>query len=142
MIKRFGGVNIAVKDLDAAVKKYEAVFGVKSVPTDPKDFAFPGLKGASLKVADNIMINLITATQPGNAIHGFLETKGEGVFLLSVQSTDVEKDTKDLTAKGVKMVSETPMAFSAGKVNFGHPKSMHGVQWEFVELAAGTKFSS
>ncbi len=59
MIKKFAGVSIAVKDLDTAVKKYEAVLGVKSTPADPKDFAVPGLAGASLKVGD-VLINLLT----------------------------------------------------------------------------------
>lgn len=140
MIKKFAGVNIAVKDLDAAVKKYESVLGVKSVPTDPNDFAFPGLRGASLWIGE-VMINLITSEQAGNSIANFLETRGEGVFLLSLEVDDVDKATKELSEKGVKFVSDTPLSFSAGKVNFGHPKSMHGVQWEFVQLAADTKFT-
>lgn len=140
MIKRFAGVTIAVKDLDAAIKKYEGVLGVKAIPADPKDFAFPGLKGASLNIG-GVSINLMTSTQPDTSIAKFLETRGEGVFLLSLEVDDAEKATKELGAKGVKFVSDKPISISAGKVNFGHPKSMHGVQWEFAQLASGTKFT-
>ena len=140
MIKKFAGVSIAVKDLDTAVKKYEAVLGVKSTPADPKDFAVPGLAGASLKVGD-VLINLLTSTQPGTSVANFLETRGEGVFLLSLEVDDADQATKELGAKGVKFVSPEPISFSAGKVNFGHPKSMHGVQWEFAQLAPDAKFN-
>ena len=47
---------------------------------------------------------------------------------------DVRKYMKDLTAKGVRLVSpEEPMSYSGGIVNFGHPKSLHGVQMEFIQ---------
>jgi len=141
MIKKFAGVSIAVKDLDAAVKKYEDVLGVKSIPADPKDFAVPGLAGASLKVGD-VLINLLTSTQPGNSVANFLESRGEGIFLLSMEVTDADRATEELGAKGVQFVSPTAISFSAGKVNFAHPKSMHGVQWEFAQLAADSKFAS
>ena len=132
MIKRFAGVNIAVKDLDAAAKKYSAVLGVKPIPTKAEDFAFPGLKGASFLVGD-VLINLIASEQPDTAIAKFVETRGEGVFLLSLEVSDVEQDMKDLKEKGVEFVSDKVMTFATGKVNFGHPRSMHGVQWEFFQ---------
>ncbi len=141
MIKKFAGVSIAVKDLDAAVKKYENVLGVKSTPADPNDFAVPGLAGASLKVGD-VSINLLTSMQPGTSIANFLESRGEGIFLLSLEVNDADQATEELGAKGVQFVSPTAISFSAGKVNFAHPKSMHGVQWEFAQLAPDTKFTS
>ena len=139
MIKRFFGVNIAVKDLDAAVKKYEDVLGVKAIPVSPEDFAFPGLKGASLQVG-NVFLNLIASEQPDTSIAKFVETRGEGVFLLSLEVSDLDQAMKELAAKGVAFVSDKPLPYSYGRANFGHPKSMHGVQWEFIEVRPGTKF--
>jgi methylmalonyl-CoA/ethylmalonyl-CoA epimerase len=139
MIKRFFGLNIAVKDLDAAVKKYSDVLGVKPEFIKPEDFAFPGLKGVIFTVGD-IRINIIASERPDTNIAKFVETRGEGVFLLSLQVTDLDKDMAGLAKKGVQFVSDKPMPYSAGRVNFGRPKSMHGVQWEFLEVKPGSKF--
>jgi len=132
MITNVYGVNIAVKDLDAAVKKYSALLGVQPEWTKPEDFAFPGLKGAVLKVA-GVSINLISSNNPETSIYKFVESRGEGVFLLSFQVNDLENDMKKFEQVGVKLVSPTAMAYSGGKVNFGHPKSLHGVQMEFIQ---------
>jgi len=132
MIKQLYGINIAVKDLDEAVKKYSDVLGVQPVYTKPEDFAFPGLKGATLKVA-GVSINLIASDNPETSIYKFVESRGEGVFLISLQVSDLEKDMKELTEKGVRFVSPEPMSYATGKVNFGHPKSLHGVQIEFIQ---------
>ena len=132
MIKQFYGVNIAVKDLEAAVKKYGAFLGVPPVYTKPTDFAFPGLTGATFKIA-GVSINLIASSNPETSVYKFVESRGEGVFLLSLQTDNLEKDMKDFTEKGVKFVSPNALAYSGGKVNFGHPKSLHGVQIEFIQ---------
>lgn len=133
MIDSVYGINIAVKDLDAAVAKYSAILNRKAVYTKPEDFAFPGLSGATMKIA-GVSINLISSSNPETSIYQFLEKKGEGVFLISFRVTDLPNDMKDLTEKGVKLISPNePMTYSGGIVNFGHPKSLYGVQMEFIQ---------
>ena len=136
MIKRFFAVSIAVRDLDTAVKKYGDVLGVEPEFTKPGYFPFPGIQGAFFQVGD-VRIYLIASDQADTSVAKFVETRGEGVFLLSLEVDDVEQATKEIGEKGVKFVSDTPMPFADGKVNFGHPKSMHGVQFEFVQLVPG-----
>ena len=136
MIKRLIGVNIAVKDLDAAVKRYEDVLGIKPQFLKPEDFALPGIKGAFFRVGDGL-INLLTSEQPETSIAKFLETRGEGLFLIELEVTDAEQATKELLEKGVKLVSDKPLPFEGGKVNFSHPKSMHGVMMAFAQLWSG-----
>jgi len=133
MITELYGVNIAVKDIDEAVKKYSAILGGEPEWTKPEDFAFPGLRGAVIKVG-SVSINLITSENPETSIYKFLERSGEGVFLISFRCSDLVNDMKDLAAKGVRLVSpDEPMTYSGGIVNFGHPKSLHGVQMEFIQ---------
>ncbi len=133
MVTQFFGVNIAVKDLDAAVKRYEGFLGVKPKYTKPESFAFPGLKGAEFHLPGGVQINLITSSNPETSIYKFLENKGEGVFLLSLRVNDLENDMQKFTAAGVKFVSEKALTYEGGKVNFGHPKSLNGVQIEFIQ---------
>ena len=132
MIKQFYGVSIAVKDLDAAAKKYGAILGVPAVPAKPSDFAFPGLKGVSFYLGD-VRIYLISSENPETAIYKFVETRGEGLFLFSLRVDNLEKDMQDLAANGVRLISDKPLPYSSGKANFGHPKSLHGVQIEFIQ---------
>ena len=132
MVKQFYGLNIAVKDLDAAIKKYAAILGVPAIPTDPSHFAFPGLKGASFRLGD-VNIQLIASDNPETSVAKFVENRGEGVFLISLRVDDLEKDMQNLTAHDIKLVSNKPLPYASGTVNFGHPKSLHGVQIEFIQ---------
>ncbi len=133
MIKKFYGINIAVKDLDQAIEKYSAILGSEPKHLREKDFGFPGLTGAQFLV-NEIRINLIASMATDTPVAKFVEGRGDGVFLLSVEVSDVEQLMKDLTQKGMKFTSEKPLVFSnVAKMAFGHPTSMHGVQWEFLE---------
>src|SRR5438132_3214838 len=44
MIQRIHGVNVAVKELEAAVNTYRRFSGQEPRPLERKDFAFPGLR--------------------------------------------------------------------------------------------------
>lgn len=129
MIKGIYGVNIAVKDLDEAVKKYEKVFGVTSEPLGEGDFAFSGLVGAKLNV-NGTFITLISSSDENTAVAKFLESKGEGLFLLSIEVDDVASSVEELTGRGLKFIFKETLEGNFGEVNFAHPKSAHGVQIE------------
>ena len=136
MIKGFYGVSIAVKDLDAAAEKYAEVLGIEPVTYKPEELAMPGLKGVRFRIG-GVTISLIASEQPDTAVAKFIETRGEGIFLASLEVTDVEEDMKEAAAKGVQMVVDKPIDTASGKLVFGHPKSMHGVQFEFIQPKAG-----
>lgn len=140
MIKRFRGVTIAVKDLDAAIKRYEDVLGRKAQILESDFFAFPGHKGA-LFFLDDVQISLVASEQPDSAVTKFLQTRGEGVFLISLEVKDAEQARKELLEKGIDLVGDKTQTFSGGKVNFAHPKSMNGVQIEFPQFEPGIMFS-
>ena len=134
MVKRVFAVNIAVEDLDAAVTKYSAVFAATPQPHPP--FAFPGLKGMSLRVG-NVMVNLIASDQPNTNIARFLEARGEGLFSISLEVSDIGEAMRELVEKGVEFVSGRPVDFVSGKMNFARPRSTHGVQIAFAQHEPG-----
>ena len=137
MIKGVLGINIAVHDLDAAVKKYEQFFGVKSVPSDPKGFAFPGMRGARFWM-NGFRLNLITTDNPDTGVGRFLAKRGEGVFLVSAEADDIHNDIKALEEQGFNMLLKPTSEGIFGAVNFMHPKEMHGVQFEILQPANKT----
>ncbi len=133
MIQKFFGMNIAVKDLDEAVPKYEALLGVKpEIITDPNMFAYPGMKSATFTF-DGLLINLMTSDNADNPIGKFLAKKGEGIVLVSFTTDAIEKDCRELGAKGMSFISPEAFMGGFGQVNFIHPKTMNGVQVELIE---------
>ncbi|NYZ15852.1 hypothetical protein HL658_25205 [Azospirillum sp. RWY-5-1] len=132
MITKIYGVNVAVADLEAATRKYEAFFNVKARPIGEKFFAVPGLDGNEIKVGD-FCINLIASKEEGTSIAKFVEKKGEGLFLLSVEVDNYGEDAAEMKGKGVKFLMEEPIDAAMGLVNFVHPKSMAGVQIEVFQ---------
>ena len=132
MIKGVYGVNIAVKNLDEAVARYEAATGIKAEFLAESDFAFPGLTGAKLNL-NGVYLTLISSKVPNTSVSSFLERKGEGVFLLSLRVDSIESDTASLKEKGLVFLLDQPARGDFGAVNFVHPKSMHGVQIEIYE---------
>jgi len=133
LIKGVYGMNIAVKDLAAAVKKYEGLLGVKPLKFVAEDeFAFPGLKGAVFEVG-GFYLHLVTSVADNTSIAKFLNTKGEGVFLVSLKSDNVQDDTERMTGAGAAFVLNQPVSGKFGTVNFIHPKSAHGLQLEIYD---------
>lgn len=136
MIKGIYGINIAVKDLEAAGKTYESFFGVKGRPLGPTDFAFPGLTGVQLDVR-GFVINLISYTDENTSVAKFINTKGDGFFLMSVEVDDLEQDTAAARERGMKVLLPENATGDFGAVNFVHPRSMHGVQIELFQPREG-----
>lgn len=134
MIKGIYGLNVAVKNLDEAVARYEAVFGVKAERLTARDFAFPGLSGAKLDV-NGFYLTLIASSSPDSSVAKFLERKGEGMFLLSVAVDHIDQDTEALKRCGLQFILDKSATGAFGAVNFVHPKSMHGVQVEIYQPA-------
>jgi methylmalonyl-CoA epimerase len=132
MIKGIYGVNIAVRDLEKAVEMYERLFGVKSVPLGEGDFAFSGLVGAKLEI-NGTFISLVSPTDENTAVAKFLETRGEGVFLLSVEVDNIDADVEKMRNEGLNFVLKDNLGGNYGSVNFAHPKSAHGVQLEIYQ---------
>lgn len=136
MVKRFIDVGIAVKDFDAAIKKYSEVLGVKPSILPPGHYAYSSLKGARFRIGE-ATISLVASEKTDTPIAKFLENRGEGVNHVTFEVTDIEQDMRDLAGKGVKFASDRPLAFSDGEVIFAHPKSLHGVQIAFVQAKPG-----
>ncbi len=134
MIKGIYGLNIAVADLDTATKKYENILGVSGKFITEENFAFPGLKGTSFDV-NGFHLNLIASTSPDTSVAKFIEKKGEGVFLLSLEVGDMDQALGDMRGQGLTPLLKESAKGGFGEVNFIHPKEMNGVQLEIFKPA-------
>lgn len=117
-------LSIVVKDLEAAIKRFETLFDLKvSDRGESKDFGF---KNAILPLGKGY-IELMQPTNSSSAVARFLETRGEGVYLVGFEVEDIGASVNKLQERGARVTHRSPDA----PVAWVHPKDAHGL---FVEL--------
>jgi LAO/AO transport system kinase len=127
---RVDHLGIAVRDLAAAVRAYEAigftVDRVEEVPTER-------VRAAFLPIGD-VHLELLEPTDPGSVIARFLE-KRSGLHHLCVRVDDIEAALARLKAAGVALVDEVPRPGAGGcRVAFVHPRAAEGVLLELKQV--------
>jgi methylmalonyl-CoA epimerase len=130
MFKGVDHVVIAVKDLDAAVGRYETIYGA---PVSERREAAPaGMKMAFFRFADSY-VELVSSIDDSGPIAKRLADRGEGVHLIAMQVDDLEAAVADLRGKGVRLVGDPgPGNPIKGQV-FIHPQETGGVLTQIVQ---------
>jgi len=118
-------IGIAVKDLQASIKFYENVLGLKCYAIEEvKD---QKVKTAFLKIGET-KIELLESTEPDGPIGKFIEKKGEGIHHIALAVDDVSKALKEMESKGVQLIDKQPRKGAEGlNIAFLHPKSTNGI---------------
>ena len=131
MIKRIYEVILAVEDMDAAVEKYSQILGIR--PWGFPESVMPqpgGMKAAVFHLGGHegtAWLGLMASTRKGSDVDRFIERRGEGVYAVAYQVTDLEQDMKELASKGIRLIYDKPQEFIAGRYNIGHSSSFNGV---------------
>lgn len=124
-------IGIAVKDLDASIKYYEDVLGLRC-------YAIEEVKDQKVKTAFFMLgqtkIELLESTDPEGPIGKFIEKKGQGVHHIAFAVQGLEQALAEMEAKGVQLIDTKPRKGAEGlDIAFLHPKSTHGVLMELCE---------
>jgi methylmalonyl-CoA/ethylmalonyl-CoA epimerase len=128
--KRINHVAIAVKDLDTAVRTFTSNFGFPV--TRRTEAPALGIALAALGIGD-AELELFTPTTTGNAPAKFLAERGEGMYVLALETDDLDAAVGALSARGVKVGPVTPSADGKSRLAFLSPKFTHGVLLELIE---------
>ncbi|MEM2211215.1 MAG: methylmalonyl-CoA epimerase [Nitrososphaerales archaeon] len=133
MIKKIDHIGIAVKNLDNALKLYKDAFGLEfksiEVVKDQK------VRVATIPIGD-VKIELIEPIEIDSPITKFIESRGEGIHHIALESDNISNMLKSLKEKGYKLIDEEPrIGANKAKIAFIHPKSMMGVLFELCEHA-------
>jgi len=124
MFKGLDHVVVAVKDLDAAVGRYESIFGAPV--SERREAAAAGMKMAFFRFPDSYL-ELVSNLGDEGPIAKRLEERGEGVHLVALQVDDLEATLADLRAKAIRLVGDPgPGEPVKGQV-FIHPSMTGGV---------------
>ncbi len=130
-VLRIDHLGIAVKDLEEAVRTYEALgFQVEARHDVPAE----KVRTAFLPVGES-HLELLEPTDPSSVVARFLE-KRAGLHHVCVAVDDIEAALAALRARGVPLLDERPRTGAGGcRVAFVHPRAAQGVLLELKEEA-------
>ncbi len=130
MFTRIHNVVIAVKNLDEASGLWQKNFGLK--PARSGELPNLGIKNVIYQVGNGT----VELMEPLNAEQGpvakFLQTKGEGLYMIELEVDDVDKAVKEMQAKGVRLIGADPESRAKGGLVFIHPQATKGVLIQLV----------
>lgn len=131
MIKKIDHIGIAVKDLQAAIKFYEDMLGLKV--TEIEEVVEQKVRVAFLPTGDS-EVELLESTTPDGPIAKFIEKNGEGIQHIAFRVENLEEKLAELKEKGVRLIDEKPRRGAGGAdIAFLHPKSTFGTLVELCE---------
>ncbi len=126
-------IGIAVRDLEEALSRWPALFGVERGPIE--ELPARGVRLAHLRFAEGPEIELVAPLGADSPVAKFLDARGEGVQHFTIEVDDLQAAMAELRQAGLQFVSDTPQAGSRGvPVAFIHPRCLNGV---LVEIRQG-----
>lgn len=93
MVKGIHHINFIVRDLDAAITRWEHILGMSVTSRDVLDQR--GVELARFKLRD-IWIILVQPVRPDTVPARYLETHGEGFFLMSLETDSLDAEIERL----------------------------------------------
>lgn len=139
MIDRVHHVGLVVRDADAALGFYRDVMGLEV--TADRVMTGQGVRGVLLGVGEN-EIELLQPTVDDNGVARFLESRGETLHHICLNTDDVAAELSRLKSAGVELIDEEPREGLAGQIGFVHPSAVHGVLIEFAQPPADARTST
>lgn len=130
MFKGVDHVVIAVKDLDAAVGRYEAIYNTSV--SDRSEAPAAGMAMAFFRFGDSYL-ELVSNTGDQGPIAKRLADLGEGVHLVAMKVDDIEATLVDLRAKGIRLVGDPGEGNPVKGQVFIHPSVTGGVLTQLVQ---------
>lgn len=125
---RIDHVAVVVKDLDAAVATYQHNFELEKAGGGA--VASLGIANAFLQIGD-ARIELMTPTSATGPVAEFLEQRGEGMYLLSLEVEDLDEAVAHLQGTGARV--RLAEGSTGQRLAFVSPKSTHGVLLQLLE---------
>jgi methylmalonyl-CoA/ethylmalonyl-CoA epimerase len=125
-------VAVAVHDLEAAIDRHRALYGVG--PSSREVVEAQGVEEAMIP-AGGSHVQLLAPLGPDTPVGRFLERRGEGLHHIAYAVGDIVAALEHLRAEGAALVDEEPRMGGGGRrIAFVHPRSFGGVLVELVEV--------
>ncbi len=123
-------ICIAVRDLEAARRIWEPILG-----KDRPDDAYVD-EPEKIRVArywlGGVGFELMESLTPDGEVAKFIEKRGEGVMIVSLNVDDTRAALGELKGKGYPLIGG-PRKFRDCEFGFVHPKAVNGVLLELID---------
>ena len=129
-INKIDHICIAVKDLEAAKKIWEPIFG-KTKPDDSYVDELEKIKVARYWLGE-VGFELMESTTPDGDVAKFVEKRGEGVMVISLNVDNTRNAVQELKEKGYPFIGGA-RPFRDCEFAFIHPKKVNGVLLELID---------
>jgi methylmalonyl-CoA/ethylmalonyl-CoA epimerase len=140
LLSRIDHVGIACRDLDAAIERYQATFGLEVVSLEVN--AEQGVREAMLEVGGGGAglrpgyVQLLEPLSADTPVGRFLARRGEGLHHVGYGVPDIGQALAAIGGQGVRLLDERPRHGSMGaSIAFLHPADLGGVLTELVQAA-------
>jgi methylmalonyl-CoA/ethylmalonyl-CoA epimerase len=130
MFKGVDHVVVAVKDLEASIGRYEAIYGTPV--SDRSESQAGGMKMAFFRFPDSY-VELVSNLGDEGPIAKRLEERGEGVHLIAMKVDDLEATLAACREKGVRLVGDPGPGNPVRGQVFVHPAYTGGVLTQLVQ---------
>jgi methylmalonyl-CoA epimerase len=130
MFKGIDHLVVAVKDLDAAIGRYETIYGVPV--SDRSESPAAGMKMAFFRFPDTF-VELVSNLGEEGAVARRLAQSGEGVYLVAMKVDDLDKAVAELRERGVRLVGDPGPGNPVRGQVFVHPSVTGGVLTQLVQ---------
>jgi methylmalonyl-CoA/ethylmalonyl-CoA epimerase len=135
MLRRIDHVGIACRSLEAAITRYESVFGLTVVSRETNEQQ--GVREAMLAVSDQPHASYVQLLEPlgdDTPVGRFLARRGEGIHHVGYAVADVVSALEAIGGRGVRLIDRRPRHGSMGaSIAFLHPADLGGVLTELVQ---------
>lgn len=129
-INRLDHLSIAVRDLAAARRIWEPILG-KDRPDDSYVNESEGIRVARYWLG-GVGFELMESLTPDGEVARFIERRGEGVMIVSLNVDDTRAAMEELRARGYPIIGGA-RPFRDCEFAFVHPKAVNGVLLELID---------
>jgi len=130
-IQKIDHICFAVKDLEATKRIYKDHFSL--IPTFEYVAESEKIKVARYYIGE-VAVEFMESTSPDGDVAKFIDSRGEGAFLISYKVDDLSKAMQELRGKNVKLIDNEPRELFGNRYAFvHHPHKLHGVLTELLE---------
>jgi len=130
-IEKIDHICFAVKDLEETKKVYKEDFGL--MPAYEYIAESEKIKVARYYIGE-VAIELMESSTPDGEVAKFIDSRGEGVFLISYKVDNLDNALEELRKKGKKLIDNKPRSLFGNRYAFvHHPNKLNGVLTELLE---------
>jgi methylmalonyl-CoA/ethylmalonyl-CoA epimerase len=132
MITRLSHIGLVCENLEATLKNYEKLFGLKAV--DLRNDQGKGFQlDARIMFANECWLHLVQNWNPDSRVNRFLKSHGEGLEHLALETDNIQADVDHLRKIGVPVYQDTIFKAADGFEAFVYPEDGIGFTVELIQ---------